>query len=274
MAFLGITEAIFQNLNIIWTFLLLTARYSALLLFCPGIGMGERGLIVRGPAVLVLAWASLLSNTFAPLPANTLLLVAAVASEFIFGALIGFVPLCIISGIQTAGQIASTTMGLGASTLIDPTLGVQVADISRIYGDVVVIIFLLLGGHHVAIYAASGLGGMLVPGTFLLNEAAMNALIARSSDIFVIGAMVAAPVLVALLLTQFVMGVISKAVPTVNIFIVSFPVTIGIGLLISALLLPELFEYVSNRFSQYDSQLLPALDSMARVPASAMATQP
>ena len=41
--------------------------------------------------------------------------------------------------------------------------------------------------------------------------------------------MLSAPVMVALLLTQFVMGLISQAVPTVNIFIVSFPLTIGIG---------------------------------------------
>jgi flagellar biosynthetic protein FliR len=35
------------------------------------------------------------------------------------------------------------------------------------------------------------------------------------------------------------MGIISKAIPTLNIFVVSFPLTIGVGFAISILALPE-----------------------------------
>jgi flagellar biosynthetic protein FliR len=35
------------------------------------------------------------------------------------------------------------------------------------------------------------------------------------------------------------MGIISKAIPTLNIFVVSFPLTIGVGFAISVLALPE-----------------------------------
>jgi flagellar biosynthetic protein FliR len=82
-------------------------------------------------------------------------------------------------------------------------------------------------------------------------------LIARTSDIFRIGALVSAPVVVALLLTQFVMALISKAVPTVNVFIISFPITVGVGLVLTIGLLPELARFMypditalENIFSQ------------------------
>jgi flagellar biosynthesis protein FliR len=44
------------------------------------------------------------------------------------------------------------------------------------------------------------------------------------------------------------MGVISKAVPTVNIFIVSFPITASIGLILSILALPEMSLYITRQF--------------------------
>jgi flagellar biosynthetic protein FliR len=44
------------------------------------------------------------------------------------------------------------------------------------------------------------------------------------------------------------MGVISKAVPTVNIFIVSFPITVSIGLILSIVALPEMSVYLTKQF--------------------------
>jgi flagellar biosynthesis protein FliR len=74
--------------------------------------------------------------------------------------------------------------------------------------------------------------------------------------------MVSAPVMVALLLTQFVMGIISRAVPTVNIFIMSFPLTIGIGMVITVLALPEVMRYVTNQYSSTDNIISVLVENM------------
>ena len=110
---------------------------------------------------------------------------------------------------------------------------------SRIYSDLAVLIFLLVGGHYVAIAELSGISSAIVPGTFVLSEGGIGSLVDQSARIFQVGCLIAAPVIVALLLTNFVMGIISKAIPTLNIFVVSFPLTIGVGFAISVLALPE-----------------------------------
>ena len=69
------------------------------------------------------------------------------------------------------------------------------------------------------------------------------------------GVMISAPVIVALLLTNFVLAIISKAVPTVNIFIISFPLTIAVGLGISLLALPEVGHYISRQFLRMEPLL-------------------
>ena len=70
----------------------------------------------------------------------------------------------------------------------------------------------------------------------------------------------ASPVIVALLLTNFVMGLITKAVPQVNIFIVSFPLTIGIGLVLSALSLPEIMVLFDREIAGIESTIAVLLE--------------
>jgi flagellar biosynthetic protein FliR len=70
------------------------------------------------------------------------------------------------------------------------------------------------------------------------------------------GCMIAAPVIVALLLTNFVMALISKAVPTVNLFIISFPLTIAVGLGISIIALPEVVYYLTEQYRRLEHLLL------------------
>ncbi len=234
-----LTEQIIARLDYAWTFLLLSMRYMAFFMLVPGLGGGITGMALRYPATLVLALISLNPASLAVVPPNAAAMVAQVICEVCFGAVVALVPLLIISGAQVAGHIASGTMGLNGAQLFDPTSQAPLADLSRIYSDLAVLVFLLIGGHYVAITELSGMANAIKPGTFDLSSSGLGALIDQSARVFQVGCLIAAPVIVALLLTNFVMGIISKAIPTLNIFVVSFPLTIGVGFAISVLALPE-----------------------------------
>lgn len=222
--------------------------------------------MVRMPAVLVLAFTAMRSGNYAEVPANGGLLVMQASCEFLFGMVIGLVPLLIIAGVQTAAQLASTSMGFGAGALMDPSTGAPVSDLGRICGDLSIIMFLMIGGDHVTIHALSGLAGDVQIGSFLPGEISANLLIERTGHIFYVGMMVAAPVIVALLLTQFVMGLITRAVPTVNIFIISFPLTIGIGLVLTVLALPDIMVFVRREITGIEETLLVFLQDTRSLP--------
>jgi flagellar biosynthetic protein FliR len=78
-------------------------------------------------------------------------------------------------------------------------------------------------------------------------------MVLQSGKIFEMGCMIAAPVVVALLLTNFVMGMISKVIPTINLFMLSFPLTIGIGLSLTIIALPEVGTYLTRQLLQLES---------------------
>ncbi|NMC61840.1 MAG: hypothetical protein GYA55_01590 [SAR324 cluster bacterium] len=253
---LEVPQQLFQRLDLVWTFILLFVRYLSMMMLLPGISMGMRGLMVRVPATIALAIASVSTSRLAPVPADYVQVGWLIVAEILFGLVIGMIPYLIVSGAQMAGQLTSNTMGLAAGNLIDPSLGTGTTPLSLLMGDLVILTFLLLSGHHVAIYFAAGLGGAIPPGALLPIGSTAELLVDRSAYIFESGVILSAPVIVALLLTQFVMGLISKAVPTVNIFIVSFPLTIGIGLIITALSLPAFMLAVSKQITGVEGSLM------------------
>ena len=248
MDFLSIPLLIAERLDVGWTFVLYLTRFTAMMILLPGIGMGMAGIAVRMPSIIILAAVSVSVSKYATVPTDFALMAAQILSEILFGSILGMLPALVIATVQTGMQLASLSMGLGASQLIDPHSGVSVSDISRIYAEVVVVMFLMIGGHHVVIYAASGLGATIVPGTFLLGAQTLELLIQQTGKVLHLGMVVSAPILVALLLTQFVMGLVSRAIPTVNIFIISYPLTIGIGLILSILAFPEVMHVLGREF--------------------------
>lgn len=266
IALLTFSGSIIDHLDVIWSFTLLSARYFAFFTLVPGIGMGERGMMVRSPAIIILAATSLSMHSLAPVPQDIGVMVASVASEYILGALLGLIPMLLMAGVQMAMQLASTSMGIGMGNLVDPSLGMASSDLSRIIGDISIVLFLILGGHHVMLYAASGLGGHVVPGTFFLGEASLQHLIDRTGRVFEIGFILSVPIVVALLLTQFVLGLVTKAVPTVNIFIVSFPLTIGIGMVLAVLAMPDFLDIVSHELTGLESSVSVILQDAKQVP--------
>jgi flagellar biosynthetic protein FliR len=245
-----------QNLDHIWTFVLLFTRYTILINFIPGLGQGAQGQYLRQPGVMVVALAATGGSPLATMPVHWFEMFAMILSEAILGAVLGLIPHLVVSGIQTGGMLSSTTMGLGAGQLFDPTLGTQTTSLARIMADLTIIFFLTMGGHHWLIYSAAGLDGVLVPGTFMLTVTGLDQFVHQSARIFAVGALISAPVIVALLLTQFVMGLITKAVPQVNIFIVSFPVTIGVGLILTALSLGDIMVFVEKEFRSIEPVVL------------------
>lgn len=273
-AIFNFAMGLYEHLPEFWTFFLLVIRYSALLMLLPGIAGGQSGMRIRTPAILLFALISLPSGQIAPLPQNEFIMIAQMSSEFMFGFLLAFAPAMVSSGVQMAAQLSTGTMGLGAAQLMDPTMGVSVSSLGRIIDGVIICVFLSMGGHHAVLYVASGLGGSIVPGTFIIGADTIDIIIRQTGSIFLMGVMLSAPVIVALLLTQFVMGLISKAVPSVNIFIVSFPLTIGIGLILTTLSLPEMLVYAERKFAVVEQEVLLLSESTKRVDFDPIADNP
>ena len=70
------------------------------------------------------------------------------------------------------------------------------------------------------------------PNRFTLSPAVADLIIRVTGDMFLIGLKIAAPIMIALFLSNLGLGIVARTVPQVNILMVGFPINIGIGLVL------------------------------------------
>jgi flagellar biosynthesis protein FliR len=166
--------------------------------------------------------------------------------ELLVGLLIGFVFYSLFVGVQMAGAFIGFQMGFAIVNVIDPVTSQQVAIMSQFKYIMATLIFFLLDGHHMILQAVVASYKLIPIGEAVFRFSVYQEIARLIMGIFVIGIKLAAPVMVTLILLDVGLGVVSRSVPQMNIFIVGFPMKIGLGLFFTAAALP-IFGLVFNK---------------------------
>jgi flagellar biosynthesis protein FliR len=142
--------------------------------------------------------------------------------------------------MRLAGQEIEMKSGLGLIHLVDPNEGGQSGIFSTLFELVAGLIFFSMNGHHLLIQALFSSFNVfpLAGDKFALRV--LEGLITSAGQIFTIALKISAPVVVGLLLTDIVLGIISRAIPQMNVFMVAQPLQFGFAVLLLMLSLPAL----------------------------------
>ncbi|MDY6986667.1 MAG: flagellar biosynthetic protein FliR [Thermodesulfobacteriota bacterium] len=186
-----------------------------------------------------------------------------VFSEIALGIIIGLSVRLIFSGIQLAGQLEGFQMGFALVNVMDPITSAQASIVAQFKNFIAMLIFLAINAHHWFLRAIADSFQLVPPFGFRFNGSLMEYLIRLGGNMFIIAIKVGAPVIVALLLTSVAFGLIARAVPQMNVFIVAFPVKIIIGLGFIALSLPYLLSFLRQLFDKLGTDILLILRAMA-----------
>jgi len=170
-----------------------------------------------------------------------------VFKEIIVGLIIGLSTAFFFVGIQMAGQLIGMDMGFGIVNVLDPISGEQVSIMGQFQYVLALLLFLIIDGHHFFLQAIKATYDVIPIGGVVFSKMISGKIVEMSGRIFIIAMKIGGPALAALFLTSFVMGIIARTVPQMNIFIVGFPLKISVGLLIVGLSMP-LFIYVFGKF--------------------------
>ena len=172
------------------------------------------------------------------------------AQQMLIGIGMGFAARIVFSAVDMAGEFIGAQMGLGFATAYDPLNSSQTPVISEFISLIGLLLFLSLNGHlmYVATLAQSFYAIPVGPNP--LGAGSWLNLAELGSKIFSAGLLLALPVVIALMITNTALAVLTRAAPQLNIFSLGFPLTlIGgfIALAISmnylAIPLQELYEF-------------------------------
>jgi len=112
--------------------------------------------------------------------------------------------------------------------------------LGRFLGLLAFLLFFAIDGHHLMLEALAESFALLPPMTAQLNGAVANALVTLALGMFVLALKVAAPVMTALFVVTFAMGILGRTIPQLNLLLNNVTVTFGVGLLVLGLSLPLL----------------------------------
>jgi flagellar biosynthetic protein FliR len=152
-----------------------------------------------------------------------------------------------MTAVQTAGGLADMASGFSFGATVDPINGNQGGAFARLYMMIGTAMFIAIGGDAWMLRGISRTF-TLVPLTKAPQIAGLvNGAEQAFAQIFVAAVEVAAPVLLALLITDVAFGMVSRAVPQLNVFSVALPLKVGVALLVVAASLPFLGGWMTDQ---------------------------
>lgn len=231
-------------------FILVLARVTPLFIVAPLFSSAMipprvRGLIAVGIAIGLTPVALQGQHV----PADAVSLAGLVIEGMLVGFGFAFSLAVLIAAIESAGSIVDVVSGFSYGALINPMNGEQSAVMSRFYSLVGTLIFLVIGGDA---WTLRGLGRTfeLVPLTSGPRLGSLLGGVERVfSTVFASALEIAAPVLVALLITDVAFGIVSRVVPQLNIFAVGFPTKVAVAMLVVGASLPFLGTWINDQLS-------------------------
>lgn len=214
--------------------------------------------------MITLVCFPVLSITAPAIPTDVFTLALLVMREVMVGVTLGFITRIIFSAVEFSGQIIGMQMGFTISSIIDPSQGTQTQIMSVMQSLLATLMFLSMNIHHLFIRTIVDSFRIIPLGAWHLNGEIIAFLVKGTSEIFVLGLRLAAPVMVALLLTSVTLGIMARAFPQMNIFMVSMPLNIGIGFVVLGLTLTIFFHVLSASFGSVNGQIEALFRLMAK----------
>jgi flagellar biosynthetic protein FliR/FlhB len=163
-------------------------------------------------------------------------------NEVLTGLILGFITNICFTIMKLAGQLMDTQIGLGMINMFDPNSNTNSTLIETLLYWVSFIVFLSIDGHHLLIKLLIQSFNSISVGQSLLTIGSIGVAINTIIEYFTIGLKIAIPIVLIILITDIVLGLISRAVPQLNLMIMGLPVKILVGFTALTLALPMIFK--------------------------------
>ena len=159
-------------------------------------------------------------------------IVLAILSELLFGLAIGVVLQLAFNAITFAGGQISFMMGFSMASAIDPQSGVSMPIISQFLSLMALMVLFVIDMHHwILLFVDSSLQNIPLGG-FLMSENLFDYIIKATSNMFMVGFMIAFPIIALSWLADVIFGMLMKTMPQFNLLVIGFPIKIMVSFVV------------------------------------------
>lgn len=246
-------------------FLLVLTRIGGLVLVAPI--FGPRTAPMQARAFLVVALAAIVSplhwESGPDPPGNLVVLVIMLGREAALGLGLGMAVTIFFTGMQLAGNIMGQMSGMQLADAFDPTYDATVPVFGQLLDIIAVAVFIATSGHRKVIGALLDTFHWRPPGGDDFPTSIVEALVTVATESFLVGIRAAAPVMISLLLAVLILGLISRTLPQLNVFVIGFNINAFVALLTLSFSLATVSFVVEERADEIVESVRDALNSDA-----------
>jgi flagellar biosynthetic protein FliR len=244
-------------------FLFVLLRVGALIMFFPILGSPQVPGRIKIGLILFVSIAVFPIVRATPMhdPKSLFELVVNLFSEITIGLAVAYSARLMFTAVQIAGTVVDFQMGFGVVNVIDPQTETQVSVTAQFQNIIAILFFLALDAHHIII-------GAIVESFFLINPFQINfstftpeIILLLFKATFVTAVKIAAPIMAILFFISVGLGLVARTVPQMNVFIVGFPLQIGVGLLMVGLSISFFSIVVQGQIEQLPERFLGIMQS-------------
>jgi|GEM_PF-3499474 len=208
----------------VFVYVLVLTRVSGLVIMAPVLHTTDAPMQYRALLALAFSLTIMPSQWFVQVvePDTLPAFVVMIAAELFIGLAMGLAFYILFAGVALAGELMGHVGGLYAAQVFDPVSGDHVPLLSRAYQFLAITVFALIGGLHVLVCSLLDTFSTIPLGTIGFNPDVAYSLVRILMMSFNMALRIAAPVLMAALISLFVMGLLNKTLPQLGLITVGF----------------------------------------------------
>lgn len=184
--------------------------------------------------------------------------------QVMIGVAVGFTMQLAFAAVRTAGELIGLQMGLSFATFVDPGSHLNMPVIARIIDMLAMLLFLTFNGHLWLISLLVDTFHTLPIGESPVNSNAFLALVRAAGLIFLNGLMLALPIITLLLTVNLSLGLLNRMAPQLSVFVIGFPITLMVGILLMSFLMPLIAPFCEHLFSEIFNLLADIVSELPR----------
>lgn len=166
--------------------------------------------------------------------------------ESLVGLALGYITNLFFYAVEIAGNFADFQVGFSMSAVFDPALGFQASYFGKIYYWMALSIFFFTDMHHHVLRALVSGFAVFPIEAFSVGDFGVKGIVTLFSMMFEIALNLSAPIVIVALLTEVVLGVLSRTVPQINVLMLSMPLKILVSMSLMLVLLPNLMDSMTE----------------------------
>lgn len=225
---------------------LILMRMLGFVLFSPLFGRGSIPGIARTGLTLALAvfTAGFLPAGPAELPATTLEFALRLLLELGVGMVLGFLMRLFFSVVQFGGEIIDAQMGMTMAQVYDSSSQINLTVTGSLLNILLILNFFAENGHYTLLRILLASGRLLPFGQAAFGEEAAAYVLEVFFTCMVLSVKLAMPILAAEVLSEVGMGILMKAIPQINAFVINIELKVIVGLFLLLVFLTPMNEFL------------------------------